>query len=181
MKKRNSVALLLIFVLVLCCGCAGATNKGFYLYRSSPLGFRVEYPETWTKQVDTEQHSAAFFTPMEGFGDVYRESFAVSYEELGEQEFEEFFAQYYGSFPAVFPGYSEEEKSEVLIDDKEAYKIVFKSSSTEEDEEAELKILQYIIRYEDRVYFITYSAHPSSYDYFLPFVNTMLETFTFSV
>ena len=83
--------------------------------------------------------------------------------------------------PAVFPGFTQEEKSEVLLDEKEAYKIVFSSASQDKEEEASLKILQYVVLHEDRVYFITYSAYPASYDYFLPFINTMLETFTFSV
>ncbi|MBR5783223.1 MAG: hypothetical protein IKY33_03250 [Clostridia bacterium] len=180
MKKRSIVCLLLILVLLLG-GCATAINKGFYLYRSSPLGFKMEYPETWTKEVDLDDSSAAFITPQEGFGDPYLDNLAVSYEELGEYQFADFFDLYYDSLPSVFSGFAEEEKSEVLLNEKEAYKIVFSSASEDEEVEAELKVMQYVVLSGERVYFITYSAHPDSYEYFLPFVNTMLETFTFSV
>ena len=180
--KRKSILTLFIIVLLLCSGCAKASNKGFYLYRSSPLGFRVEYPSSWTKQVDLEAKCAAFITPMEGYGDAYRDNLAVSYEGLGEYTFEEFFDKYYASLPSVFAGFTEIEKSEVLLDGKDAYKIVFSSESTnEEGQEVKLKIMQYIALDDERVYFVTYSAAPSSYDYFLSFVNTMMETFSFSV
>lgn len=181
MKRRNILALL-VLILLLCSGCAKAGNKGFYLYRSSPLGFRVEYPSSWTKQVDLTEKCAAFITPMEGYGDTYRDNLAVSYESLGEYTFEDFFDQYYASLPSVFAGFTEIEKSEVLLDGKDAYKIVFSSESTDDQgQEVKLKILQYIALDEQNVYFVTYSAAPSSYDYFLSFVNTMMETFSFSV
>ena len=181
MKKRSILCLLLIAVLALCAGCNAATHTGFLLYKSSPLGFRIEYPDSWSKEVNLDKNSAAFFTPQEGFGDVYRENLAISYEELGEMSFEELFKQYHTSLPSVFPGYNEEEKSEVLIDEKPAYKLVFSSEAKTEKEEVSLKILQYVVQDEDRVYFITYSADPGNFDYFEPFVNTMMETFTFNV
>jgi len=181
MKRKHWIAILLIAVLLVCSSCATAANKGFYLYRSSPLGFRMEYPETWTKQVDIKTNSAAFVTPQEGFGDKYRDNLAISFEEMSEESFAEFFKKYYTSLPAVFPGFTEVEKSEVLLDEREAYRIIFTSQSEDETVEAELKIMQYVVLCDERVYFITYSAYPASYDYFLPFVNTMLETFTFKV
>ena len=181
MKKRNIIALLLIAVMLVCAGCNGATHTGFLLYKSSPLGFRIEYPDSWSKEVDLEKNSAAFFTPQEGFGDPYRENLAVSYEELGELTFEEMFKQYHDSLPSVFPAYSEEEKSEVLIDEKPAYKLVFTSEAETEEEHISLKMLQYVVQDEDKAYFITYSADPGNFEYFEPFINTMMETFTFNV
>ena len=181
MKKKHIICLLLALVLLLCVGCESATHTGFVLYKSSPLGFRIEYPDSWSKEVNLDKNSAAFFTPQEGFGDAYRENLAVSYEALGEMSFEELFAQYHASLPTVFPGFAQEEKSEVLIDEKPAYKIVFSSETKSEKESASLKILQYVVHNEDRVYFITYSADPGNFDYFEPFVNTMMETFTFDV
>lgn len=181
MKKRSIICLILIAVMLLCAGCESATHTGFVLYKSSPLGFRIEYPDTWSKEVNLDKNSAAFFTPQEGFGDTYRENLAISYEELGEMSFEEMFKSYHASLPSVFPGYSEEEKSEVLIDEQPAYKLLFSSETKTEEESAALRILQYVVQDEDRVYFITYSADPGNFDYFEPFINTMMETFTFDV
>ena len=44
-----------------------------------------------------------------------------------------------------------------------------------------LRILQYVVKVEKRVYFVTFIGQPDSYDYFLPFVNTMMETISFKV
>ncbi len=185
MKKRI-LALLLAVGLLLMAGCNQASNKGFYLYRSSPIGFRMEYPQTWTKQVDLEKKIAAFVTPQEGFGDGYRDNLSISYEALGDKSFEEFFTAYYGSLPASFAGFTEESKEEVLLDDREAYKIIFSSSQTKKDDSgkettAKLRIQQYIVSVDKNVYFITFIAQPDAYDYFLPYVNTMLDTLSFNV
>lgn len=181
MKKKHIICMLLIVVLLVCAGCDAATHTGFLLYKSSPLGFRIEYPDSWSKEVNLDKNSAAFFTPQEGFGDAYRENLAITYEQLGESSFEQLFAQYHTSLPSVFPGYTQQEKSEVLIDQQPAYKLLFTSEAKNDEESIALKILQYIVCNEDRVYFITYSADPGNFDYFEPFVNTMLETFTFNV
>ncbi len=185
MKKRYFCALLLVCALLLG-GCNQATNKGFYLYKSSPIGFRMEYPEKWTKQVDVDKKIAAFVAPQEGIGDQYRENLTVSCEELGDMEFAEFFGQYYGSLPTQFAGFTEESREEVLLDEREAYKIVFSSSQTSKDKSgkettAKLRILQYVVKVESKVYFVTFIGQPDSYEYFLPFVETMLETISFTV
>lgn len=181
MKKRRIVCLLLIAVLILCAGCNRATHTGFVLYKSSPLGFRIEYPDSWSKQVDLKSHSVAFFSPQEGFGDDYRENLAISYEELGDNAFVDLFDKYYASLPSVFAGFTEVEKSEILIDGQPAYKLVFSSKKETKEESASLKLLQYVVQNGERVYFITYSATPGNYDYFEPFIVTMMETFTFKV
>ncbi len=181
MRKRQIACLLLIIVLLVCAGCNRATHTGFVLYKSSPLGLRIEYPDSWSKQVDLENHSVAFFSPQEGFGDTYRENLAISYEELAGQDFEELFELYYDSLPSVFAGFTEVEKSEVLIDEKPAYKLIFSSEKDTKEESASLKLLQYVVHSGERMYFITYSATPGNYDYFEPFVATMMETFSFNV
>lgn len=181
MKRKQIVCLLLIAVLLLCAGCESATHTGFVLYKSSPLGLRIEYPDAWSKEVNLDKHSVAFFTPQEGFGDTYRENVAISYEELGEDDFEQIFDKYYASLPSVFVGFTEHEKSEVLVDEKPAYKILFTAENEKEEDSTGLKMLQYVVHSGERIYFITYSAAPGNYDYFEPFVNTMMETFSFNV
>ena len=64
MKKRSILCLLLIAVLALCAGCNAATQTGFLLYKSSPLGFRIEYPDSWSKEGNLDKNSAPFFTPQ---------------------------------------------------------------------------------------------------------------------
>lgn len=186
MKKRSMLALVLALCLVFACGCNQATHEGFYLYKSSPIGFRIEYPEKWTKQVDLDEKIAAFVTPQEGFGDAYRDNLTVSYEERGEQEFDAFFEEYFASLPATFAGFTEESREEVLLDNREGYKIVFSSSQTETAEDgtettSKLRVLQYVVSVEERVYFVTFIAQPDAYEYFTPFINTMIETISFTV
>lgn len=180
--KRVLWTILLLGMILSLVGCNRASNDGFYLYKSSPLGFSMEYPMTWTKEIDAQNHIAAFVTPTEGFGDTYRDNVTVSYQEPEQENFDTFFDLYYSSLPATFPGFTEVSREDVFVDDKEAVKIVFTSSSTEKDEESgettqiSLKILQYAVKNGDRVYFITYIATPNAYDYFEPFVNTMIQT-----
>ena len=96
MRKKH-ILLLLVAAVLLLAGCNQATNKGFYLYKSSPIGFRIEYPQSWTKQVDLDKKIAAFVTPQEGIGDRYRDNISITQETLGEQEFSEFFAAHYAA------------------------------------------------------------------------------------
>ena len=185
MKKRSLLALMLLLCLVFTCGCNRATHEGFYLYKSSPIGFRIEYPEKWTKQVDLEQKIAAFVTPQEGFGDAYRDNLTVSFEERGEMEFDAFLEEYYASLPATFAGFTEQSRQEVLLDNKEGYKILFTSSQTEKKEDgkestSQLKILQYVMDVDQRVYFVTFIAQPDAYEYFTPYIETMIETIRFA-
>ena len=185
MRKKH-ILLLLVAAVLLLAGCNQATNKGFYLYKSSPIGFRIEYPQSWTKQVDLDKKIAAFVTPQEGIGDRYRDNISITQESLGEQEFSEFFAAHYAALPGQFAGFTAESKEEVLVDNREAYKIVFSSSRTVKDDKgkestAKLRVMQYVVKVEEKAYFITYIGEPEAYDYFMPFVNVMMETVSFKV
>lgn len=184
LKKLS--ALCIFGVLFLTAGCAKASNPGFYLYKSSPIGFQIEYPDAWSKEVDNSDKVVAFLTPTEGFGDVYRDNVTISRAELGEESFDKYYENYYASLPSTFAGFTEKEKADVLVGEKEARRITFTSTTETTDDNEEkntvsLQIKQYIVHADTYVFFITYIAAPGSFDYFEPFFNTMLETVKFTV
>ncbi len=182
MKMKKYIAILLILATLLCSGCTKkATHEGYLLFTSSPIGARIEYPEKWTKQVAEDKKSVAFVTPKEGNGDFYRENLSIMYESLGENTFEEFYAKHRNQLVQSIAGYSETENSEVFLDNKKAYRLVYSGHAEEDGKEtANLRFLQYLVESGDRVYFVTYIGYPDSYDYFYPSIKIMLETLQFS-
>ncbi len=181
-KKTVSLLALILTAALTLSGCGKAVNPGFYLFRSSPIGMQIEYPDIWAKQVENSEKVVAFLTPTEGYGDVYRDNVTVSFREIDDGTFDEFITGYRESLPSVFVGYTEEDVTDVLVDNRQTTRITFQSTNTEKDENGKettltLKLTQYLVNDGDRVYILSFIAAPGSYDYFLPFFNTMVETF----
>ena len=65
--KKKIIALFLIVLLVLACSCQKATLEDYKLFRSTPLGISVEYPDYWEKTQDNKNGIVAFVTPTEGY------------------------------------------------------------------------------------------------------------------
>lgn len=182
MKRKITCIITLIVCLAALAGCNKAVNPGFYLFRSSPIGIQIEYPDLWAKQTENNEKIVAFLTPTEGYGDVYRDNVTVSFQEIENGSYDKFIEGYRESLPSVFVGYTEEETADVLVDDRQTMCITFQSTGTEKDENGKettltLRIKQYLVNDGDRVYILSFIAAPNSYDYFLPFFNTMVDTF----
>ncbi len=179
MKKRW-IALFLIMLLLLCSGCRKATLEGYKLFRSTPLGFSMEYPNFWNKDAKVKDGIAAFVTPLEGYSDQYAESLSVQRfvpDVEGEDAFNKYVTGYVENLQSTIRNFKLVSEASAKLGEEEAYKIVYESTS--EDQKDEVRFMQVFAAHGDHFYVVTYIAEFSSYSYFLTYVEKMLSTFTF--
>ena len=179
MKKRM-LALLLAGLLLCTTGCHKATLEDFKLFRSSPLGFSIEYPDFWQKETDVSEGIAVFVTPAEGYSDEYRDSFSVQRFTLdmeGENAFNEYIQGYVQNLEQTLKNYKLVSQDDITFGGEDAYQIVYES--TTDDGESQLRVLQIFAQKGEKVYVASYMADFSSYSYFLTDVEKMLSTFAF--
>lgn len=179
MKKRL-FALFLIAISLLSCGCRKATQEGYKLFRSSPMGYSVEYPQYWEKASDLKEKVAVFVTPMEGYSDEFIEK--VSVQQIipdleGEDAFNTYVKGYTADLAKKIHNYKLVSEQETALGGEEAYRIVYESSS--DDGKETFRFLQIFAEHEDSFYTVIYQADFVSFEYFLPSVETMLSTFQF--
>lgn len=177
---KRSIAFALIFALCAAalCGCAmrAAKNEGYVLYRSSPVGVEIEYPDFWEMKEDKKTNSVAFAAPQEGFGDEYRDNVSViSYPlEKDEMAFDDYVSSYIDSLPGTVAGYKlVSEGAYPLPDYPDSYRVVYEGSGGE----GELRLQQTFIKNGDRVFIFSFIAEPNSYEYFGKNADVMLSTF----
>ncbi len=178
MKKRITLAIILILSVVLLCSCTGrrATNEGYKLYRSSPVGIEIEYPDFWEIAEDKAEKTVAFATPSEGYADTYRDNVTVcSYklENQNEMAFDNYVTKYIEKLPSTISGYNLVSEGEYTVGDYDAYRIVYEGTT----EDGNLRLSQTFIKSGDYVYIYSFIAEPKSYDYFNANSEIMISTF----
>lgn len=174
MKKFKPLAALCCVCMLILSGCSTTVNKGYKFLRSSPVGIAIEYPPSWTCEVDKEAGSAAFVTPEEGFGDEYQENVTILSVEISDQPgaYDEYVIDYMESLPDTVENYRLVSEQNVTIDNKDSYKIVFESSN----DQLHLRFEQNFIPAGNRVFIYSYIGQPASYDYFESYSQKMLNT-----
>ncbi len=181
MKKRSlSLMAMILITALLLSGCYQATLEDFKLFRSSPLGFSIEYPDFWQKETDVSEGIAVFVTPAEGYSDEYHESFSVQRftpDMEGENVFNEYVQGYVGNLESTLKNYKLVSQDEIKFGGEDAYQIVYESTS--DDDESQLRVLQIFAQKGDKMYVASYMADFSSYSYFLTDVEKMISTFQF--
>ncbi len=185
MKKRI-LAILLIAVLLLCSGCHKATLEDYKLFRSTPLGFSMEYPNFWTKSADNAEGLVVFLTPAEGYSDDYNESVSVRRFKLdieGENAYNDYVNGYVADLEKTLKNYKLVSERETTLGGLPAYQIVYESTSGDQSESksntAELRFMQIFVQKEEHIYVVSYMAEFSSYSYFLTYAEKMISTFKF--
>ena len=177
--KKKILAVLLIALLLLTCSCRKATLEGYKLFRSTPLGFSVEYPDFWQKTQDNDQDIVAFVTPAEGYTDDYGDSFSVQWFTLdmeGENAYNDYVKGYVASLESSLANYSLVSQADITLGGEPAYQIVYESKS---DNGTEMRFMQIFAEHDGKVYVVSYIAEFSAYTYFLTNVEQMLSTFAF--
>ena len=156
-------------------GCYSATLEGYELYRSTPLGFSIEYPDFWAKGDDVEGGTATFTTPAEGYSDAHRESLSVQTFEP-DMDFDEYIKGYAEDLQYRWANYKLVSETETTLGGEKAYQIVYETS---DEKIGQLRILQQFALHEGKVFVVTYVAEFSGYSYFLTYVDKMLSTFQY--
>ena len=181
MKKRV-LAILLACILILGTGCQKATLENYKLFRSTPLGFSMEYPSFWSKSADNANGLAVFLTPAEGYSDDYNESVSVRRFPLdmkGENAYNDYVRGYVSNLESTLKNYKLVSEDDITLGGQPAYRIVYESTDAKEGSEAtsELRFMQIFTQKGEQVYVLTYMAEFSSYSYFLKNVDEMISTF----
>lgn len=173
-------ALLMILLLILCCGCRKATLEGYKLFRSTPLGISMEYPNFWEQTHSNKDGIVAFVTPAEGYSDEYRDNLSVQRFTLdmeGENAYNEYIKGYVSNLESTLQNYNKVTEQDTTLAGAPAYKIIYESSS--DDGKDEMRFMQIFAARGEQIYVVTYVADFSSFEYFLTDVEKMITTFAF--
>ena len=179
MKKFKSIfALILIILMILMCSCSKAKNKGYSLFKSSPIGFELEYPSYWDKEIDNKNKIVAFVSPNVGLDDNYRENLTVASQDAGDgiETIEDYIKAYKISLKQNLKNFELISEQPVTVDDNEAYEIIYTSQSDEKEESTSLKFMQTLVLKDKKVIIISYLAEPDSYSFFMPYIKTIMST-----
>ncbi len=177
MKKYISVTLVILLSIMLC-GCVAkkAQNEGYLVYRSSPVGVQIEYPDFWEVAENKSEHTVAFAAPSEGYGDEYRDNVSILVSEIEEDNdmaYDNYVNSYIDALPSTIKGYNLVSQGMYEIGGKEVFRIVYEG----ETDDGLLRLQQTFIQNGGYIYIYSFIAEPKSYDYFNANSEIMLSTF----
>ena len=185
-RKKMLIDAILAVLLTLGSGCHKATLENYKLFRSTPLGFSIEYPDFWTKESDPSEGIAVFVTPAEGYADEHLESLSVQRFTLdaeGETAFNDYVKGYVADLESTLKNYKLVSETDTTLDGQPAYQIVYESSTDADEEtgesESEMRFMHIFAEWNGQVYVLSYIAEFGSYSYFLTYVVQMISTFQF--
>lgn len=174
---KKIVAFLLSIILLLgLAGCQKATTEGYKLFRSTPLGFSIEYPSFWQKNFNVKEGTAVFVTPTEGYSDQHNESLSVQ-RFAPDMAYTDYVRGYVSDLESSVANYKLVSEKEITLSGQKAYQIVYESSSS--DGSNALRFMQIFTERNDKIYVLTYIGEFESYTYFLKDIEKMIETFKF--
>ncbi len=176
MKRRILAFILLIGMLAGLASCQKATTEGYKLFRSTPLGFSIEYPDFWNKNSDNKEGIAVFVTPAEGYSDQHSESLSVQ-RFTPDMAYTDYVRGYVSDLESSVENYKLVSEKETTLAGQKAYQIVYESSTA--DGKNALRFMQTFAEYKEKIYVLTYIGEFESYTYFLKDIETMIETFKF--
>lgn len=177
MKRYITCVLAVISALVLLCSCSGrkAKNEGYRLYRSSPVGLEIEYPDFWEVSDDKEDRTVCFVTPNVGYADDYRDNVSIVVEETGSEDmaFDKYVTDYINALPSAINNFNKITENELEVAGLESYRIVYEGTA----EDGDLRLEQIFIKSGNYTFVYSLIAEPDSFDYFAKNSEVMLSTF----
>ncbi len=145
------------------------------LYENINQGFKVDYPQVWSKQNrdDFFATGVVFFSPLEDDSDKFKERVSVLVENLSSDMS---LAQYTDESIAEIERLSDPnvgQAREINLGAEEARQVVY---SGHENGKPVKRMQTWSVKNE-RAYIITYTARPDSYDQYLPTIEKMIKSF----
>ena len=144
-------------------------------YENLERGFRVNYPQNWSKQNrdDFFASGVVFSAPIEGDADPFKEKVSVLVENLsGEQSLSEYTEQSIAQIKQLSDP-SIDNATSITMDAEEGRQVVYQG----EENGSPVQRMQSWSLKGDRAYVITYTAKPEDYNTYLPMVDEILESF----
>lgn len=182
---KKLTAILSILLLLFClAGCSGdyevtdGSQEDYKLFRSTPLGFAMEFPDYWTHAIDKDSAMVSFITPAEGYSDEYIDNVTVVRLE-GEESYNDFAKNHRTQLEKDLLNYKLVSEKNCKIGGEDGYQIVYESSTDDKENPTQMRFLQIITKKGDYIYMISFIADFSSYSYFLTHFNKMIDTFEF--
>lgn len=147
----------------------------FSLYENYSLGFRVDYPQNWSKQNrdDFLATGVVFFSPLENDADQFKEQVSVLVENLSTDlplsDYTKLSLLQIKQLSDPNIG----EAQVVAMGANEGRQIIYQG----EENGSHVKRMQTWSVNGNRAYLITYTALPESFDDYLPTVEKMIQSF----
>lgn len=178
MKKRFFAYILIALTLVFLGSCTinKASNEGYKLYRSSPIGVEIEYPDFWEVKDSKKERTVAFVTPSLGLADSYRDNVTICAYDLdpkNELAFDEYIRNYVSQLPKQISGYNLISEGEYAVGEYEAYRVVYEGDT----DDGALRLSQTFIKHKNTMFIYSLITEPSEFDYFNKNSEVMLTTF----
>lgn len=179
MKKHFTLLFTAVLCLTLLVSCTArrAKNEGYTVYRSSPVGVEIEYPDFWEIAENKNSKTVAFATPSEGYSDSYRDNVSIcSYkiDNTDDMAFDNFVTDFIEKLPSTIAGYNLVSEGNYPVGEyTDSYRIVYEG----ETDEGGLRLQQTFIKNGSYVFIYSFIAEPKSYDYFNANSEVMLSTF----
>ena len=144
-------------------------------YENSREGFRVDYPQDWSKQNrdDFVATGVIFFSPLENDADQFKEKVSVLVENIPSNlSLSEYTKQSISEIKQLSdPNIGEAQP--IILGINEGRQIIYRG---EENGRAVQRMQTWSVK-GNRAYVITYTAKPESYDNYLPMVEKIIESF----
>ena len=156
------------------------SQENYKLFRSTPLGFAMEFPKSWGYVADMESKVVKFDAPQEGYSDEFKEAVSVARIEVdGKEDGFDTFAKSHRAQLEKLKHYKMVEEGKAKLGGEDAYRLVYELTDGKEEDANQMRFLNMIARKDDYIYIVTYAGDFSSYSYFLTHFNKMVETFEF--
>ena len=147
----------------------------FSLYENPNHGFKVDYPEAWSKQSrdDFFATGITFFSPLEGESDNFKEQVSILVENLpSDVDLEQYTEDSIAEIKKLSDPNAKGAK-EFNLGEHEGRQIIY----TGEVSGNTVQRMQTWSVEDNRAYIVTYTAKPDSYDIYLPTVEKIMKSF----
>lgn len=155
-----------------------AVPEGFTEYKSEEEGFAIAYPSDWEKQEDFEDASLVLIKPVEE-GDEYFTTMNVVTEDGAALPLKAYLAAAEADLKSSYDDYEKISSSEYALNGVKAAELVYSCSIRDEEsgDSAQLRLIQVIVIYQNKVYVITAAAEESIFSKTEPVFRDVIHTF----
>jgi eukaryotic-like serine/threonine-protein kinase len=157
----NKIIGLIFAILLSVTPCSWAEDK---VYTNAVLNFTMTYPSEW--ELREMMNAIAFLSAKESEGDTFRENVNILMEDVSSSpmSLDQYMEISNGNIAKMIEGYKLIEKGEITLSNEKGYFSIFEGNANN----YYLRFKSYTFMKGTKVYTLTYTALPESFDKFLP-------------